>query len=202
MCWWMPVASIPSRRVLFRVLTLFKVTRFQKTCEPPSLVSSIHRLTTYLKHCSGIDYDDAGSIIGYWGLSLSETNYRFEVDGCSLYTWCAWDALFIPAIIRKTAIVTSHCPVTGSPIRLTVSASGVESVNSSNTVVSFIKPETVNTQKSIVKNFCHYVYFFNSEGTGAQWVSANPGTFLITLKEAFAFGYRKNELQYAKTWNE
>ncbi|GAV20664.1 alkylmercury lyase [Mariprofundus micogutta] len=153
----------------------------------------------FLDHCSGIDYNDAGSIIGYWGLSLSKTGHRFEVDGHELYTWCAWDALFIPGIIGKTAMVTSICPVTGSPIRLTVSPNAVNSTRPVGTVVSFIEPEAVSKQESIVKSFCFYVNFFSSKSAGEHWIAENPGTFLLTLNEAFALGHRKNELQYVLT---
>lgn len=150
----------------------------------------------FLENWGGIYYNDAGSIIGCWGLSLPETRHRFEVDGHQLYTWCAWDALFIPGIIGKTAIVTSICPVTGSLIRLIVSPVELESVTPAAVYVSFIEPEASSLQQSIVKSFCHYVNFFSSESAGAHWVSANPGTFLLPLKEAFALGHRKNELQY------
>ena len=44
-------------------------------------------------------YNDDKAIIGYWGLGLTQMDHRFEVDGNTLYTWCAWDALFIPQII-------------------------------------------------------------------------------------------------------
>jgi len=150
----------------------------------------------FLKRWGGIHYNDAGSITGCWGLSLSETKHRFEVDGHGLYTWCAWDALFIPGIISKTAIVASVCPVTGNPIRLTVSPDAVEFVNPAGTVVSFIEPEAADMQQSIVKSFCHYVNFFSSESAGDHWVSENPGTFLLTMNEALALARRKNELQY------
>lgn len=153
-------------------------------------------INQFLKRWGGIDYNDTGSITGCWGLSLSETKHRFEVDGHSLYTWCAWDALFIPEIINKTAMVTSACPVTGSPIMLTISPDSVVSANPAGTIVSFIKPEEAGMQQSIVKSFCHYVNFFSSKRVGDHWVSENPGTSLLTMNEAFALARRKNELQY------
>lgn len=156
-------------------------------------------VTQTLDDWDGIYYSDAGSIIGYWGLSLSKTQHRFEVDGHDLYTWCAWDALFIPEIIGKSAIVTSVCPVTGCPVQLIVSPDAIESAKPADAVISFIKPETAKIQENIVTNFCHYVHFFSSENAGQHWVSGNPGTFLLSLDEAFALGHRKNELQYKDT---
>ncbi len=38
----------------------------------------------------------------YWGLAIAETKHRLEVDGRALYTWCAWDSLFLPEILQRT----------------------------------------------------------------------------------------------------
>src|SRR3989442_9036358 len=40
--------------------------------------------------------DKQGRIIGFGGLAVREMPHRFKVDGRTLYTWCAWDSLFIP----------------------------------------------------------------------------------------------------------
>lgn len=167
-----------------------------------SLGLSLELVTRILNGWNNIYYSNDGNIIGYWGLSLSKTKHRFEVDGHGLYTWCAWDALFIPKIIGKTAIVASVCPVTGYPIQLTISPDAIESAKPAGVVISFIKPEAAKVQESIVTHFCHYVYFFSSENAGQRWVSGNPGTFLLSLIEAFALGHRKNKLQYKDTLDD
>lgn len=51
----------------------------------------------------GLYRDDAGRVIAFLGLSLGETPHRFEVDGATLYAWCAWDTLFLPRMIGKAA---------------------------------------------------------------------------------------------------
>ena len=65
------------------------------------------------------EYDRQGRIIG-WGLTLRPTPHRFNVDGKHLYTWCAPDTLFFPAVIGRPAHIESPCVATGTPIRLTV----------------------------------------------------------------------------------
>jgi len=144
---------------------------------------------------SGTYYDAAGSIIGYWGLALQETKHRFEIDNHSLYTWCAWDSLFIPEIIGKTAKVTSTCPVTREQIRLTVAPHKIVA-KPEHAVLSFIKPEAAKLQESVITNFCHYVHFFSSGKAGQHWVSEHHGTFLLSLDDAFALGHRINKLRY------
>ena len=43
----------------------------------------------------GVFRDEAGRIIGFWGLCIPRTAHRFRVGGRELHTWCAWDTLFL-----------------------------------------------------------------------------------------------------------
>lgn len=66
-------------------------------------------------------YDDEGAIIGFGGLTVVEMPpHRLNVGGRTLYTWCAWDSLFIPAILGTVAQVESVCPVTRAPVSMVV----------------------------------------------------------------------------------
>jgi alkylmercury lyase len=52
------------------------------------------------------EYDAQGRIIG-WGLTLRPTRHKFTIEGKQLYTWCAVDTLFMPAVIGRPA----HCKI-------------------------------------------------------------------------------------------
>ena len=58
-----------------------------------------------LRSWPGVYHNDEGDITGFWGLSLQEMPHRFEIEGKQLYTWCAWDTLFLPELIGRTAEV-------------------------------------------------------------------------------------------------
>lgn len=154
------------------------------------------KITAILDDWFGFFYDDDKRIIGFWGLALAEMPHRFEVDGQQLYTWCAWDTLFIPELIQKTATVVSVCPVTRDPVTLTVTPEGIRDLNPPEVVMSFVAPDEEQFQQNIVMSFCHYVHFFSSRHAGEQWVSSHPNTFLISMEEAFELGHRKNEYQF------
>ncbi len=151
-----------------------------------------------LQKWPGVFYDGQKRIIGYWGLALPEMAHRFLVNGQTLYTWCAWDSLFIPAILQQTAEVESTCAATGEKIRLTVSPEGVTQVNPVDSVVSFVTSEAAKLRENVIVNFCHYVHFFSSVEAANQWVSKNSGTFVLSLAEAFRLGRMKNSIQYQK----
>lgn len=140
----------------------------------------------------GVVRDDERRVTGFWGLSLRETKHRFKVDGQLLYTWCAWDALFIPELLGRCALVTSHCPVTGQNIRLTVTPWGIEQVEPSSVTMSLLIPEHDKVRENVVQHFCHFVNFFDSPESGSSWTAENPGTFLVSLNDAYILGKRKN----------
>ena len=54
------------------------------------------------------------------------TGHRVEADGMEYFANCAWDALGIPAALRKSAVVHSRCAQSGAPLRLPVSLEGPE----------------------------------------------------------------------------
>jgi len=148
---------------------------------------------------SGIYYNDEGNIIGYWGLAVEKMSHRFNVDDKKLYTWCAWDTLFIPQIIGKTAVVESRDPVTKETIKLTVTPSdGISDVYPPEAVISFMIPDTEKVRADVIKSFCHYVHFFESKESAEKWISeSDKKDDLLTLPidEAYEIGLRRNELQ-------
>lgn len=139
--------------------------------------------------------DDQGRVLGFGGLAAAPMHHRFEVGGRTLWTWCAWDSLFIPEILGRSARVTSPDPETGEIVRLIVTPDRVKSVVPDGTVVSFIQPEALTFDAgaaNVMAKFCHFVFFFASRASGERWVAKHPDTFLYSLDDAFALAKRVN----------
>ncbi len=143
-------------------------------------------------------YDEHGAVIGFGGLTVAEMPpHRFRVEGRNLYTWCAWDSLFIPGILGKVADVTSVDPLTRASISLTVAPDGVRDVRPETTVVSFLTPDQA-FDRDVIVNFCHFVHFFSSRDAGEAWTAQHPGTFLLSVEEAFALGRLTNARNFGE----
>ncbi len=139
--------------------------------------------------------DSQGRVLGFGGLAAAPMHHLFQVDGRTLWTWCAWDSLFIPEILGKVARVESPDPETGEVVRLLVSPDGIESAEPADAVVSFLLPAAHDFDSSaanVMAKFCHYVFFFASRSSGERWVEKHPGTFLYRLDEAFTLAKRLN----------
>jgi alkylmercury lyase len=139
--------------------------------------------------------DSEGRVLGFGGLAAAPMHHRFEVGGRMLWTWCAWDSLFIPEILGREARVTSPDPESREIVRLEVTPDRVESVVPSDAVVSFIRPEAQafdTFASNIIAKFCHFIFFFSSWQSGERWVAKHPATFLYSLDDAFALAKRFN----------
>ena len=139
--------------------------------------------------------DDQGRILGFGGLAAAPMHHRFEVEGRTLSTWCAWDSLFIPEILGCSARVTSSDPETGDTVRLVVTPERVEAAEPSGTMVSFIQPEADvfrTSAANVMAKFCYFVFFFSSRLSGERWVAKHPDTFLCSLDDAFSIAKRLN----------
>jgi alkylmercury lyase len=135
-------------------------------------------------------------VIGFWGLALPAMSHRFEVDGKTLYTWCAYDALFLPELIGKPARVTSKDPVTGEQVSLRVHPDRIEDVSHKEVFISFLDPTSTRFDENVILNFCNYVHFFASQVSGAKWTTDHPGTFLLALDEAFRLSRLANRAKF------
>ena len=146
------------------------------------------------KHLGSLVYHDKeDAVIGFGGLAIVPMHHELRVNGRKLYAWCAWDSLFLPRVLDATARVESPCPETGERVRLTVSPERVEVEAGTEPVISFVlpEPETFEGDTSgTLASFCHHVFFFANPAAGADWTSSHPGTFLLTIDQAFQLGRR------------
>jgi alkylmercury lyase len=134
-----------------------------------------------------VQRDDEGRIVAFAGLSLTPTRHRFDVAGRRLYAWCAWDTLFLPALIGQEARVKSSCPVTGTEVWLTVGPAGVHDAEPAHLLVSFPAPASTVTS-DITASFCGHVHFLAGGDAAEEWLADNQGGLAVSLDDAVELG--------------
>lgn len=141
----------------------------------------------------GVYYDRDQRVIGYWGLSLAKTQHRLRVGERDLFAWCAWDTLFLPAVLGTRVEVFSTCRDTGEAVRLSVSPTRVESADPEGLAVSFAVPDAEAVRANVITAFCHHVHFFSEKA------EEHPEALLLPLPDAFEVGRLLNRRRYEGT---
>jgi alkylmercury lyase len=170
------------------VLELYRALMAGKPVAVPDLAAGsgweVSKVEDALRRWPGVYRAKDGRIIGFWGLAVRGMPHRLSSDAGHLTTWCALDPLLIAPLVTDEAHVESADPVSGEPISLVVTPAGLRDVSPATAVVSMLLPRGPFSH-DVVESFCHYVHFFASEQTGRRWTEEHPGTFLLSVDQAF-----------------
>ncbi len=153
---------------------------------------------------SNFQRDEANRILGFRGLGQVPSRHRLTLAdpmlaGHKLYAWCAFDCLFLPALLGGAMEVASTCPVTQAEIRLTVTPTGVAQVRPESAVMSFVTPEAASMRADLRGTFCCHVNFFASEAAAEAWRADHQGAAIITLDQGFELGRIRNQAGFGRT---
>ena len=161
----------------------------QGTAVPPAELAQalgwpLSEVKAALDGRANLELDGQGNIVGL-GLTLRKTEHAFEVDGRTLYAWCALDTLLFPTLIGRVARITSSCAATGAPVRLIATPEGVENVDPPGAVVSLVVPKASPDVRGV---FCCLVRFFASADAAKDWLALHPGAQVLPVTEAYQVG--------------
>ncbi len=139
------------------------------------------------------ELDPQDRVVGIFGLSQKSHPHRFAVDGRTFSTWCAWDTLFLPGLLRRPAQVESVCPTTKRTIRAFVTPEVVEHVEPADAVISIVVPRPAKRGRDSVEEiwmtFCHFVHYFSSADAASDWFRGRrQDTRLLSVADAHQLG--------------
>ena len=178
---------------------LHQVTR-GKPIEKAALAATLHmsqgELEQRLLHLPDTEFDEQGNILG-WGVTLVPTRHRLQIDGKSLYTWCAFDTVLFPPSLRAEARVQSTCPVTDHSITFVATPEGtIKNLVPASSVMSLIIP--AERSECVRATFCEQSLFFESEQAASTWLAVHPEAILLSIAEAAVVGKRVAASRFLK----
>lgn len=111
--------------VRLRELAFGVLLRTKNPVEPATLASladsdegQVAATLDGLARAGRIDRDEEGRVLGAAGLTLGDGPHGLALDGHRFRTWCAFDALGIPAALGGDARVETACGVCGRRIEV------------------------------------------------------------------------------------
>ncbi len=194
---------LPPLDPVEQMLTIFLYRRLG-TGNAPLLKDLAHetgfpeeRVRSFLESWSTVtDIDATNRIVGFRGLSLRPTDHLLEISGQTLFTWCAWDLLFLPMILHpnNTAFGKTHCPVTNTEIYVTVGPTSVASIHPETAFLTFPVP---STNQHIRESFCCHTHFLASKDAAYEWLKDHPFASFLSISEAYDIGIEMHKTLFS-----
>jgi alkylmercury lyase len=130
------------------------------------------------------EWDEQNKVVGL-GLTLRLTPHRLELEGRTLFAWCALDALLFPDLLGRPASIESPCRGTGDPVHIEVTPAGIETVEPPSAVVSIIAACDLANFRRVS---CNNTHFFSSPEATSRWLEKHPEATILPVQDAFRLG--------------
>lgn len=128
--------------------------------------------------------DSQGVLVDLYGMSLSPTLHRVEVAKKIIYSCCALWTHVIPKLVQQTVRVESVDPVQREIVRLTITPSGIHSVEPADAVATLAVAEASEIRADVCAAFCCQVRHFVSRESAEQFIARpGPQRHIVELNE-------------------
>ena len=130
------------------------------------------------------EWDEQGRVVGL-GLTLQLTPHRLELEGRTLFAWCALDALLFPILLERPVSIESPCRGTGELVHIEVTPAGIEAVEPPFAVVSIVAARDLANFRRVS---CNNAHFFSSPEAASRWLKKHPEATILSVEDAFQLG--------------
>jgi alkylmercury lyase len=132
-----------------------------------------------------VEVDVDGVVVGSHGLTLVPTRHALTIDEAELHTWCAFDAVGIPAAAGEDARVATRCGWCERPLAVAIAA-GVP-VDDGSRVVLWLPTGPCDDLR---RQFCAHANLFCDREHLDRWLAQadEPSGRVLTLAETAELG--------------
>jgi alkylmercury lyase len=130
-----------------------------------------------------VERDANGRVVSLM-VTTRPTDHVIDLDGRTLYAWCALDTLIVAALLEHPVVIRSRDRRTGDAIRVELGADGLAVTEPSSAVMSWvgeIPPDNFGRMRATI---CHHVHFFASREAAARWSAEHPGGAVLSMPDA------------------
>jgi len=145
---------------------------------------SPEEVQTALDRFPSTEWDEQGRVVGL-GLTLRLTPHRLDLEGRTMFAWCALDTLLFPIVLGRPASIESPCRGTGEPVHIEVTPAGIEAVDPPSAVVSIVAARDLTNFRRVS---CNNAHFFSSPEAASRWLEKHPEATILSVEDTFRLG--------------
>ena len=144
--------------------------------------AAIRRAADHLQARGRLELGDDGHLVAVHGLARRPTRHRVEHTGGVVNTWCALDAIGIPAALVIDARAVTQCPICGAELVVTLTRGNPQPLPGARLWF----PEASG---HLVDDFCAGANLFCSLDHLERWIGGDTGSgTIMTIGEVAALG--------------
>jgi hypothetical protein len=150
-------------------------------------IGQIERAVSELRDVGALEIDPSGRVVGAHGLTQRTTRHAIITADRTWHTWCALDAIGIPAALELDADVRTGCPVCGATIDVLVRKGNPAAAESGPVLWQPGGPCS-----HVMDDFCAAANLFCNTEHLEQWFTSarQPEGRVLTLREVAEQGRR------------
>lgn len=177
-------------RFLYQKLALGRSVSIETIAN--ELQEPIQDVQDHLNQMRYVEYSADSEVSAYRGVTLNKTKHHVFHNNFKIYTWCAFDTLFLADLLVKPVSISSNCPTCCKSIACKVTDRDLISLKETDTVMSFIIPNKVDYCEDLQNAFCCKVHFFCNEQCGSEWINMSPEIVFFDLAESLVIARERN----------
>lgn len=127
--------------------------------------------------------DAKGRLIDLYGMTLTPSVHRLEIDRKILFGCCALWAHVIPKLVDTSVRVESVDPVRHELVRLSVSPKAIESVDPPGAAATLAVATQETIDRDVCGAFCCQVRHFVSRESAEVFAAGRPNCHVVELSE-------------------
>jgi len=129
------------------------------------------------------DRDKQGNVIELFGITQAPTLHRIQVGHVCLFSCCALVSQMVPLLLSQTATIESVDPVGHRLVRLTISPTGIQSVDPYSAVGTLVLTSAEQVQKDVRSAFCMHVHHFPDTDSAQEFVNIDPRRYVVDIQQ-------------------
>lgn len=127
--------------------------------------------------------NENGHLIDLFGMMLTPTYHRLEIDGKSIFSCCALWAHVIPKLVDRMVLVESVDPYNSEMVRLEITPEKVKSIKPSTSVATMAVVEPSQIERDVGSAFCRHVRHFASSESACNFAAEFSSRRIVEIEE-------------------
>jgi len=140
--------------------------------------------------------DPQGRVTELFGITLTPTLHRVEVEGVCLFTCCAVIAHMVPALVEGSATIKSVDPEDRRIVRVSLGPTGTLEWDPPEAVGCLVEAKLLDVMTNVGAAFCSHVHHFVNPESARRFTQANPARFAMEMPDFHAVSV----LLHQKIW--